>query len=74
MSKPDHEDSADDTADEQSASHQELGITERKAHNTGEWYAEVVQKAGLADYAPMSGFIVTRPRGYALWERVKKTS
>ncbi|MFD1512045.1 proline--tRNA ligase [Halomarina rubra] len=47
---------------------QELGITESKEHSPGEWYAEVVQKAGLADYAPMGGFIVTRPRGYALWE------
>ena len=50
---------------------QELGITESKEHATGEWYAEVVQKAGLADYAPMGGFIVTRPRGYALWEQLK---
>ncbi|GAB3417184.1 proline--tRNA ligase [Haloparvum alkalitolerans] len=52
---------------------QELGITESKSHNTGEWYAEVVQKAGLANYGPegMSGFIVTRPRGYALWEAVQ---
>jgi prolyl-tRNA synthetase len=50
---------------------QELGITESKAHNTGDWYAEVVQKAGLADYAPMGGFIVTRPRGYAVWERIQ---
>ncbi|WP_254543509.1 proline--tRNA ligase [Halomarina pelagica] len=47
---------------------QELGITESKAHSPGDWYAEVVRKAGLADYAPMGGFIVTRPRGYALWE------
>ncbi len=50
---------------------QELGITESKANNIGEWYAEVVQKAGLADYAPMSGFIITRPRGYELWDRLK---
>jgi prolyl-tRNA synthetase len=52
---------------------QELGITESKAHNTGEWYAEVVQKANLASYAPegMSGFIVTRPRAYALWEAIQ---
>ena len=47
---------------------QELGITESKEHNPGDWYAEVVLKAHLADYAPMGGFIVTRPRGYALWE------
>ncbi|MWV65140.1 proline--tRNA ligase [Halorubrum sp. JWXQ-INN 858] len=52
---------------------QDLGITESKSHNTGEWYAEVVRKAGLADYGPegMSGFIVTRPRAYAIWERLQ---
>jgi prolyl-tRNA synthetase len=50
---------------------QDLGITESKEHSPGEWYAEVVRKAGLADYAPMGGFIVTRPRGYALWEAIK---
>ncbi|WP_224332376.1 proline--tRNA ligase [Haloprofundus halobius] len=52
---------------------QDLGITESKEYNTGDWYAEVVQKAGLANYGPegMSGFIVTRPRGYALWEAVQ---
>ncbi|MEY7848549.1 proline--tRNA ligase [Natrarchaeobius sp. A-rgal3] len=52
---------------------QELGITESKSHKPGEWYAEVVQKAGLADYAPMGGFIVTKPRGYALWERIQES-
>ena len=52
---------------------QELGITESKSHATGDWYAEVVQKAGLANYGPegMSGFIVTRPRAYALWESIQ---
>jgi len=52
---------------------QELGITESKEYNTGEWYAEVVQKADLANYAPegMSGFIVVRPRAYELWERLQ---
>ncbi|PSP88991.1 proline--tRNA ligase [Halobacteriales archaeon QS_4_69_34] len=51
---------------------QELGITESKEHSTGEWYAEVVRKARLADYAPMGGFIVARPRGYALWEGIQE--
>jgi prolyl-tRNA synthetase len=50
---------------------QELGITESKEHSPGEWYAEVVRKAELADYAPMGGFIITRPRGYAIWERMQ---
>ncbi|AWB27120.1 proline--tRNA ligase [Halococcoides cellulosivorans] len=52
-------------------SEQDLGITESKSHATGDWYAEVVQKAELADYAPMGGFIVTRPRGYAIWEGIQ---
>ncbi len=51
---------------------QELGITESKAANPGEWYAEVVRKAELASYAPMGGFIITRPRGYALWESIQE--
>jgi len=53
---------------------QELGITERKEYSPGEWYAEVVEKAELASYGPegMGGFIVTRPRGYALWEAVQE--
>jgi prolyl-tRNA synthetase len=50
---------------------QTLGVTESKEHAPGEWYAEVVQKAKLADYAPMGGFIVTRPRGWALWEAIQ---
>jgi Prolyl-tRNA synthetase len=52
---------------------QDLGVTKSKEHETGEWYAEVVQKAELASYGPdrMGGFIVTRPRGYALWERLQ---
>ncbi|MGB9986305.1 proline--tRNA ligase [Salarchaeum japonicum] len=53
---------------------QELGITESKEHSPGKWYSEVVRKAGLASYGPdsMGGFIVTRPRGYALWEKVQE--
>jgi prolyl-tRNA synthetase len=51
---------------------QELGITESKAHNPGDWYAEVVRKAELASYAPMGGFIIVRPRGYALWESIQE--
>jgi len=50
---------------------QELGITESKEHSTGEWYSELIQKGNVADYAPMGGFIVVRPRGYALWEGIQ---
>lgn len=34
------------------------------------WYVEVVQKAELADDAPVRGCKVIRPYGYGLWERM----
>ena len=36
------------------------------------WYNEVVQRAELADYAPVRGCMVIRPYGYALWENIQK--
>jgi prolyl-tRNA synthetase len=36
--------------------------------NFDRWYVEVVQKAGLADDAPVRGCKVIRPYGYGLWE------
>ena len=34
------------------------------------WYNEVVQRAELADYAPVRGCMVVRPYGTALWENL----
>ncbi len=34
------------------------------------WYVEVVQKAGLADDAPVRGCKVIRPYGFGLWEQM----
>ena len=31
----------------------DTGITVRKNDNFSEWYVEVVQKSGLADYSPI---------------------
>jgi prolyl-tRNA synthetase len=36
------------------------------------WYNEVVQRAELADYAPVRGCMVIRPYGYALWENLQR--
>ncbi len=36
-----------------------------------QWYVDIVLKARLADYAPVKGCMVIRPRGYALWERMR---
>jgi prolyl-tRNA synthetase len=50
----------------------EIGITTKKAEDLSEWYTQVVTKAELADYSPMKGFMVLRPYGYSIWERIKE--
>lgn len=48
-----------------------LGITAKKADDFAEWYPQVVLKAELADYSPVKGCMVIRPRGYAIWEAIQ---
>ncbi len=36
------------------------------------WYLDVIQKAELADYAPVRGCMVIRPYGYAIWEHIQR--
>ncbi|MFY9798091.1 MAG: proline--tRNA ligase [Candidatus Nitrosopolaris sp.] len=48
-----------------------IGITVKKNENFSDWYTQVIWKAGLADYAPVKGFIVLKPYGYAIWELIK---
>jgi prolyl-tRNA synthetase len=45
-------------------------ITPRSQDYT-QWYTDVIQRAELADYAPVKGCMVIRPYGYALWERIQ---
>jgi prolyl-tRNA synthetase len=49
----------------------QIGITTKKADDLSEWYTQVVIKAELADYAPVKGFIILRPYGNSMWERIK---
>lgn len=46
------------------------GISVKKEKDFSQWYTEVIQKAELADYAPIKGFMIIRPKGYALWEEI----
>jgi len=39
--------------------------------NFSEWYNQIIQKAELADYAPVRGCMVVRPYGWALWENIQ---
>jgi prolyl-tRNA synthetase len=46
------------------------GITVKKAEDFSEWYNQVVQKSGLADYSVISGCMVIKPYAYAIWENI----
>ena len=48
------------------------GITVKKAENFDEWYTQVILKSEIADYSPVSGCVVYRPSGYAIWENIQK--
>ena len=45
-------------------------ITSRSV-DYSQWYIDIVLKAKLADYSPVKGSMVIRPRGYAIWERLR---
>jgi prolyl-tRNA synthetase len=42
-----------------------------RAENYSDWYIDIVTQAKLADYSPVRGSMVIRPRGYAIWEKVQ---
>ena len=46
-------------------------LTKRDA-DYAKWYNELVQRAELADYAPVKGCMVIRPHGYAIWEKMQR--
>ncbi len=42
-----------------------------RSEDYSQWYVDIVLRAKLADYSPVKGCMVIRPRGYALWERMR---
>ena len=44
----------------------------KRADDYAKWYTELVQRAELADYAPVKGCMVIRPHGYAVWENMQR--
>jgi prolyl-tRNA synthetase len=42
-----------------------------RSEDYSRWYTDVIQKAELADYAPVKGCMVIRPYGYSLWENLR---
>jgi len=50
----------------------DVGITVKKQEDFSEWYTQAVSKSGLADYSSVSGCMVIRELGYAIWDNIKK--
>ncbi len=50
------------------------GMTAKKGENFDDWYTQVILKAELADYSPVSGCMVFRPSAYAIWENIQKAT
>ncbi|MBI3840500.1 MAG: proline--tRNA ligase [Thaumarchaeota archaeon] len=50
------------------------GMAAKKAANFDEWYTELILKSEVADYGPVSGCMVFRPSGYAIWENIQKAT
>jgi len=44
----------------------------KRSDDYAQWYVELVQRAELADYAPVRGCMVIRPHGYAIWENMQR--
>lgn len=44
-----------------------------RSENFSEWYNQVIQRAEMADYAPVRGCMVVRPYGWALWENIQQS-
>ena len=42
-----------------------------KSVDFSKWYVEIIQKAELADYAPIKGMMIIRPYGFAIWENIQ---
>jgi prolyl-tRNA synthetase len=50
---------------------EQLKLTSR-SEDFSEWYNQVVQRADLADYAPVRGCMIVKPYGWALWENIQQ--
>ncbi len=47
------------------------GITTTKESDFSEWFTQLIQKAELIEYSPVSGCYILRPNAYHIWETVQ---
>ena len=43
-----------------------------RAADYGQWYLDVVKRAGLAEHSAVRGCMVIRPHGYSIWEKLQR--
>ncbi|WP_185858063.1 proline--tRNA ligase [Blattabacterium cuenoti] len=43
----------------------------KRHENYSKWYNEIVVKSGLAEFSGIRGFMIIKPYGYSLWDRMK---
>jgi prolyl-tRNA synthetase len=48
------------------------GITIKKEEDISEWYEQICLKSELAEFSPVKGSIIIRPRGYYIWESIQE--
>ncbi|MBI4143977.1 proline--tRNA ligase [Candidatus Woesearchaeota archaeon] len=49
----------------------QAGITVKKGEDFSEWYQQILLKADLIDYSPVSGCYVIKPNAYFIWEQIQ---
>lgn len=49
----------------------QIGITAKKSENFSEWYTQIIQKADLIEYSPVSGCYIFKPNSFSLWEKIQ---
>jgi len=47
------------------------GLSVTREEDFSEWFTQLIQKAELIDYSPVSGCYILRPNAYHIWERVQ---
>lgn len=47
------------------------GLTVKKEEDFSEWFTQLIQKAELIEYSPVSGCYILRPNSFHIWETVQ---
>jgi len=50
----------------------QIGMSAKKDEEFNEWYTQVLRKADLIDYTPVSGCYVIKPNAMFVWEQIQK--